>query len=150
VKQDPELVEFVRKAYSHPVSDDEARAARNKIVRDVGLSVVLLLAWAFYSWYRGRGLTSLLPLVAIASAVGWNEAVRYRVARPREGTPVPDDVLGWAVKRHTRCRRCRSIVGTDALFCQSCGILVAVSPGFWIALAIGLTAFAALVWWRMP
>ena len=147
---DPEFVEHVRQSCAHPVSDEQAASARKKILREAAFLAAIGLAVGWYYWSREGRVSSLLTPVVVVLAAGWSIPVRYRMARPRQAAPVPDDVLGWALREHTRCRACRTIVRRNAIHGPSCGVLLAVSPAFWVALAVGLAAFAALVWWRLP
>ena len=147
---DPELVASLRQAYSHPVSEEQAQAARMAVVRGVALPGLVLLAVGYYSWSREPRLGSLVVPLTLAGSFAWNAVVRYRVARPRTATPVPDDVLALAVRDHARCRACRTIVTRSAFFCPSCGNTTWLGPGFWVALVVALTAFAIVAWWYWP
>ena len=149
MKNDPDFVESLRQACSHPVSEEQAHGARMEVVRGTAFLGLVLLAVGYYSWNREPWLPSLIVPLTLAISFGWKAVVRYRVARPRLATPVPDDVLALAVRDHARCRACRAIVMKSAFLCPSCGQLSWVGPGFLVALAVGFTAVITFAWWYL-
>jgi hypothetical protein len=147
MNHDPDLVDFVRQTCSHPVTGEQARAIRRRVVRDGVLTAAFLLALGVYAIDRKPGLWSVL--IVLTFTAGRNMFEQYRVARPREATPVPEDVLAWALRGYSRCRPCQAIVRPGTVNCPTCGILVVVSPGFWAALGVALLALVGLLWWAL-
>jgi hypothetical protein len=148
VTKDLDLVEQLRQALARPVTDEQAQAARQKILRDALLTVLVLVAMALLYWMQDRRTALLLPAF-LAVKLGWDVVARYHAARARPGAPVPDDVLAGAVRDHLRCRECRTIVRRGAFTCPSCGVPLWITPGFLVALVIGVSALAILLWWGL-
>jgi hypothetical protein len=126
---DPELVLKVRELLARPVTVEESRAKRLKLIMGGLFSVV---AFVFSHVYRvERGAKSWLDVILVSVVFGLPVLLdlrrlvdEYGVLRARPASPVPDDVLEHEVRRSRLCPSCRAVAPTAARECPGCrGVL---------------------------
>lgn len=140
---DPEMVEVLRLQLSRAVSEQDVRAGRAAMLRDVPPVVLLGGGIGAFMFVLGQWELGLMYVAVLVPTYLSNVYERYRLLRVRLATPVPTDILAAAVRDHRPCPDCHAIVPIARTWCPICrhsfinGRLI----GLAIAASLGILAY---------